>query len=111
MKVSRKAVLVLTGGLYASGVFAAGCATVLVPSYSAPLVAPGWQAQLIANGFKKPRSLYFDSQDNLIVLDAGVGVRRLKFTDNGGTCLSIADNNLLINMTTVRRTPTRLLGW
>jgi hypothetical protein len=90
----------LAAAVYSASALAA-CANVLIPSYNLPRVAPGWQAQLIANGFKKPRTLRVDTEGNLLVLDAGIGVKRLKLTDNGGTCVAIAENKLLINMTGV----------
>jgi hypothetical protein len=79
----------------------AACPNVLIPSYELPLVAPGWQAQLIANGFKKPRSIHVDSEGALLVVDSGVGVRRLTFKDEGNTCLTVTENKLLINNTGV----------
>jgi hypothetical protein len=88
-------------GLFAFGVLSS-CPTVLVPSYNLPQLAPGWQAQLIANGFKKPRSLLFDSAGSLLVLDSGVGIKRLQLTDHGDTCVSVASNQLLVNQTSVR---------
>lgn len=92
----------LAAAVFASSAAAAGCPNVLIPTYSLPRVAPGWQAQLVANGFKKPRQIKFDNEGALLVLDAGVGVKRLKLTDNGGTCLSVTSNELLINRTGVR---------
>lgn len=86
----------LAAALFAAGALAK-CENVIVPSYQSPTLASGWQGQLVANGFKKPRTLHFDTEGNLIILDAGVGVRRVKFTDNGDTCLEVAENKLLID--------------
>jgi hypothetical protein len=85
----------LVAAAYAAGVLAA-CDNIISPSHQIPQLASGWQGQLVANGFKKPRSLFFDSDGNLIVLDAGVGVRRLTLKDNGDTCLSVSENKLLV---------------
>ncbi|SPQ26931.1 51f52ea8-c28f-4185-b048-a365b4bb6470 [Thermothielavioides terrestris] len=60
------------------------------------LVSPGWKAQLIATGLSRPRGLKFDSKGGLLVIEAGVGLRRLTFTDNGGTCLSVKTNKTVI---------------
>lgn len=78
------------------------CADIITPSYTAPQVAAGWQAQLVANGFKKPRTIHVDSEGALLVLDAAVGVYRVTFKDNGGTCLTLTESKLLVNNTRVR---------
>ncbi|KAK6206995.1 glucose sorbosone dehydrogenase [Colletotrichum tabaci] len=83
----------------ASAVLAQECADVLSPSYTAPQVAPGWQAQLVATGYKKPRTIHVDSEGALLVLDAAVGVYRVTFQDNGGTCLKVMESKLLVNNT------------
>ncbi|KAJ0160455.1 hypothetical protein CTA2_7943 [Colletotrichum tanaceti] len=80
-------------------VLAQECADVLSPSYTAPQVAPGWQAQLVATGYKKPRTIHVDSEGALLVLDAAVGVYRVTFQDNGGTCLKVMESKLLVNNT------------
>ncbi|KUI57288.1 L-sorbosone dehydrogenase [Cytospora mali] len=51
--------------------------------------------------FTKPRSLTFDSSGALLVLDSGVGVKRLSFTDNGGTCLVPNDPVLVVDATSL----------
>ncbi|TLD30435.1 hypothetical protein PspLS_02659 [Pyricularia sp. CBS 133598] len=75
------------------------CKKVIVPNYQAPRVAPGWQAQVVASGLKKPRSIEFDTEGGLLVVDAGAGVFRLVFEDHGGTCLEEKERVLLINNT------------
>jgi hypothetical protein len=93
----------LAAGFYSSAVLAAsGCPSVLVPTYNAPSVASGWQAQLVAAGLKKPRSIQFDSTGALLVVESGKGVSRYTFTDNGGTCLQVAKSSLVIDETAVR---------
>ena len=72
------------------------CATVLTPSYSPPVAASGWKAQLVATGLTRPRGIKFDTNGGLLVVEAGVGLTRLTFTDNGGTCLSIKSNTSVI---------------
>ncbi|KAK4157054.1 hypothetical protein C8A00DRAFT_12065 [Chaetomidium leptoderma] len=71
---------------------ATGCATVLTPSYSAPVVAKGWKAQLVATGLSRPRGIKFDSNGGLLVVEAGARLTHLAFNDNGGTCLSVKTN-------------------
>ena len=92
----------VAGSLYA--VTAAGqtqCPSVLVPSYSAPIVASGWQAQLVAGGLTKPRSLVFDNTGALLVVESGKGISRHSFTDHGGTCLVPDHAHMVVEMTTV----------
>ncbi|ORY61229.1 glucose sorbosone dehydrogenase [Pseudomassariella vexata] len=81
--------------LYAAGTRAqqyASCNNVLKPAYPPPVVGSGWVAQLIANNLNKPRGIIFDDNDNLLVVERGVGIRRLIFhqVDNEA-CLSIAE--------------------
>jgi glucose/arabinose dehydrogenase len=65
-------------------------------SYPAPIAADGWEYRLVAQGMKKPRSLLFDSDGALIVLDAGVGILRFSLQDDGGSCVSVARNATLL---------------
>ncbi|OLN91632.1 L-sorbosone dehydrogenase 2 [Colletotrichum chlorophyti] len=83
----------------ATAVMAQECADIINPSYNHPQVAPGWQAQLVATGYKKPRTVHVDSEGALLVLDAAVGVYRVTFQDNGGTCLKLTESKLLVNNT------------
>ena len=95
----------LAAGLYAAvavGQDASSCPSILIPKNGAPVVASGWQAQLVAGGFTKPRSIEFDSTGALIVLESGKGISRHRFTDNGGTCLSANHSHMLVELTTVR---------
>ncbi|KAL8408489.1 hypothetical protein RB594_007069 [Gaeumannomyces avenae] len=75
------------------------CRNVLAPAYKPPVVAAGWQAQIVASGMQKPRTLEFDSAGGLLVLDAGRGVFRLTFKDNGGTCLEVDQTTVVVNST------------
>ncbi|KAK1593455.1 glucose sorbosone dehydrogenase [Colletotrichum navitas] len=86
-------------GAAATAVLAQECVNVLTPSYNAPQVAPGWQAQLVATGYKKPRTIHVDSKGALLVLDAAVGVYHVTFKDNGGTCLTVMESRILVNNT------------
>ncbi|KAK3934994.1 soluble quino protein glucose/sorbosone dehydrogenase [Diplogelasinospora grovesii] len=98
MKTDRVAKTALAAGLSASAVVAqSACSTVLVPTYTPPAVASGWQAQLIVGGLTKPRSIEFDSEGNLLVVESGKGVTRITFADNGGTCLTASQSSLLLD--------------
>jgi len=73
------------------------CSSVLVPAYTPPAVAAGWSAQLVANNLTTPRSLSFDSTGALLVVERGKGVSRIVFKDNGGTCLEVAQHDVIIS--------------
>ncbi|KAK2597640.1 hypothetical protein N8I77_012417 [Diaporthe amygdali] len=75
---------------------ASACPTILTPSYEAPVVGSGWTAQLIAKGLTKPRSLIFDQNGALLVVQQGSGIVRMTFTDNGGTCLIVNDTKTVV---------------
>jgi glucose/arabinose dehydrogenase len=78
-----------------------GCSQVLVPANAVPVVASGWQAQLVAGGLTKPRNIAFDSTGALLVVESGKGISRHRFDDNGGTCLSSNHSHMLVEMTEV----------
>jgi glucose/arabinose dehydrogenase len=101
MKTNGVAKVAVAAGLFSSALAQSACPTVLVPTYTAPAVASGWQAQLVASGLKKPRSIQFDGAGALLVVDGGKGVLRYTFTDNGATCLQVDKQQLLINQTSV----------
>ncbi|GJC77265.1 hypothetical protein ColLi_00103 [Colletotrichum liriopes] len=96
MKAFRTAALAVAA---ATTVLSQECADILTPSYNVPQVAPGWQAQLVATGYKKPRTIHVDSEGALLILDAAVGVYRVTFKDNGGTCLKVIESKLVVNNT------------
>jgi glucose/arabinose dehydrogenase len=65
--------------------------------YPAPKAADGWSYRLVARNLAKPRSILFDSDGHLIVLDAGEGIYRFGIDkDEGGTCLSLGDKQTLL---------------
>ncbi|KAK4119050.1 soluble quino protein glucose dehydrogenase [Parathielavia appendiculata] len=92
----------LAAGLYATAAVAqTQCSNILVPTYSPPVVASGWQAQLVAGGLTKPRSIAFDSTGALLVVESGQGISRHRFTDNGGTCLASNHSHMLVDLATL----------
>ena len=72
------------------------CPGALVPNYAQPVFAAGWQGNLIAKGLSRPRGMQLDSLGNLLVVQQGVGIVHLQFTDGGGTCLTLAKQTTLI---------------
>lgn len=73
------------------------CRNTLKATYTSPIAAGGWTYRLIANGLTRPRSILFDNQGALLVVDANSGVKHLKLTDDGGTCLSVAEKRTIID--------------
>jgi len=73
----------------------------LKPSYLAPVVGDGWQATLIAQNLTYPRSIIFDSNGSLLVVESSAGVVHLALTDGGGSCIGIVSRTMLINSTNV----------
>ena len=59
----------------------------------------GYQAKLIMKGLKSPRSLIFDKEGNLVVVEQRVGVRYIKFAAGNEPCM--ASSKLILNDTSV----------
>jgi glucose/arabinose dehydrogenase len=100
MKVRNNLQICLAAGTaLIRAAWAASCT--LKPSYAAPVVSNGWQAQLVANGLTDPRGVLFDSSGNLLVVQQGAGIMHLEFDDGGSTCLDVSKKTYLINSTAV----------
>ena len=63
------------------------CPSELKPNYSAPALAPGYRAQLIAKNLTKPRGLVFDKDGTLLVIEQQAGITSL--TVEGDDCLTV----------------------
>lgn len=84
------------------------CSSTIAPQNAAPSVAPGFRVEVVANNLTRPRSLHFDSQGGLLVVEQSQGVRRIKLTGDGscvrqdGPILNLTDNtNVSLWRTTV----------
>ena len=77
----------------------------LTNNFAEPVLANGWEHRLIAKGLTKPRSILFDSEGNLLVIQQGAGLIHLAFDDGGSTCLDVAKKTFLINSTEVSKLP------
>jgi len=76
----------------------AQCSSSITPTNGIqPSVASGYSAAVIATGLTDPRSLEFDSADNLLVLEAGKGVSSHVLDDGDGTCISVKSSKDLIS--------------
>lgn len=73
------------------------CPSILTPAYNAPLVAPGWTAQLVVTGLSTPRSILFDDAGALLVVESGTGIQRITFDDYGDTCLVVRTSDQVVD--------------
>jgi len=65
-------------------------------------LAAGYAAQVVATGLTKPRSVEFDSQGNLLVLEQYRGLSSHVLKDNGGVCVTFQSSKDLIVDSNVR---------
>lgn len=65
-------------------------------SYPAPKAHSDWSYRLVATNLTKPRTILFDTSNNLLVLDAGAGIVHFTFDDQGDTCLSVDQKTTLL---------------
>lgn len=72
------------------------CSSTIAPQNAAPSVAPGFRVEVVANNLTRPRSLQFDSEGALLVVEQGQGVRRLTLAGDG-SC--VRQNGALQNLT------------
>jgi glucose/arabinose dehydrogenase len=77
------------------------CSSSISPKYPAPSVAPGFHAQLIANGLQTPRQIIFDSSGHLLVVESGKGITALTLNDAGGSCISVKSKASVIGDSSV----------
>ncbi|ESZ98934.1 hypothetical protein SBOR_0690 [Sclerotinia borealis F-4128] len=95
LSVSKLALLL---GIFTSSVLSV-CPTILQPAYPAPSLATGWSAQLIAGNLTKPRTILFDTNGALLILQQGVGIAHIKWTDDGSTCLQNPVQTVVVSST------------
>jgi hypothetical protein len=73
---------------------AATCPENLAPKNGAPVLAPGFQARLIANGLKQPRGLVVDSAGHLLAVQSNVGITSFTLAETNG-CVSVASKGMV----------------
>jgi hypothetical protein len=73
---------------------AATCPETLAPKNGAPVLAPGFQARLIANGLKQPRGLVVDSAGHLLAVQSNVGITSFTLAETNG-CVSVASKGVI----------------
>lgn len=89
-------VLAIAATATAALVSAATCPAVLTASYGSPVVGSGWTAQLITKNLTGPRGIIFDNNGALLVVQQGVGILHMTFSDNGGTCLIVNQTKAVV---------------
>jgi glucose/arabinose dehydrogenase len=73
----------------------AACATTIKPT-AVPVVADGYEVQVVATNLTTPRGIVFDTKGQMIVVEQVTGMRVLKLTDNGGACVTTSEYVTLI---------------
>jgi len=64
------------------------CTGYIAPRNGAPLVAPGFRAEIVADGLRSPRGIMFDREGGLLVVEQGHGISRLRLSGSSG-CVSV----------------------
>ncbi|KAF2459255.1 soluble quino protein glucose/sorbosone dehydrogenase [Lineolata rhizophorae] len=73
----------LVGG-FLPQVIAQSCPTIN-PTAGQPQMSSGYQTRVFTNGLSSPRTIVFDTEGNMLVVEqGGGGVRRITLRDNGG---------------------------
>ncbi|MCJ1352179.1 MAG: hypothetical protein MMC33_002163 [Icmadophila ericetorum] len=75
---------------------AASCPNLTPTNSIKPTVASGYQMALVATGLTAPRSMEFDGDGNLLVVQQGAGLINLVLNDGGGTCLSVKSSKNVV---------------
>ncbi|KAF1930807.1 soluble quino protein glucose dehydrogenase [Didymella exigua CBS 183.55] len=77
------------------------CSSTIAPQNAAPSVAPGFRVEVVANNLTRPRSIQFDSEGALLVVEQSQGVRRIRLSGDGicvrqdGEAQNVTDNTSL----------------
>jgi len=59
------------------------CQSAIAPQHGAPSVMAGFRVEVVANGLRAPRSLVFDAEGGLLVVEQSHGISRLRLTGDG----------------------------
>ena len=93
---------------HAFSVTSGACSSTIAPKNAAPSVAPGFRVSVVANNLRRPRSIQFDSEGTLLIVEASQGVRRITLTGDGscvrqdGATQNLTDNTSVSNRTIAR---------
>ena len=84
--------------LLAGIVSAQECSTTITPPRNIkPSVASGFRLAVVATGLTSPRSLQFDSNGNLLIVEQEKRISSHVLQDDGGTCVRVKSSKDLIN--------------
>ncbi|KAF3043203.1 hypothetical protein E8E12_008428 [Didymella heteroderae] len=74
------------------------CTSTIAPQNAAPSVAPGFRVEVVANNLARPRSIQFDLEGALLIVEQSRGVRRIRLSGDGscvrqnGDVQNVTDN-------------------
>lgn len=101
---SIRSIVILATLLQSSLAVPQAC-SVITPA-ATPVFASGYSGRVVVNRLKSPRGIMFDTKDNLLIVEqGGGGIRRITFTDNGGTDICIKSSTQIIKDNTVSPLP------
>lgn len=84
-------------------VYAQSCSNQPSPSSGInPTVASGYKLAVVATGLTSPRSLEFDPDGNLLVVEQDKGISSHVLQDDGGSCVTVKSSKDLIKDGEVR---------
>lgn len=72
---------------YAQRTTAPACASTIQPQHPAPSLASGWRADVVASNLSRPRTVLFDSEGGLLVVEPLKGISRITLDDGAGPCV------------------------
>jgi glucose/arabinose dehydrogenase len=75
---------------------ASSCQSSIAPQNAAPSVAPGFRLQVVANGLRDPRSLMFDREGALLVVEQSHGITRLQLSGDGACVKATGDPQAVV---------------
>lgn len=81
------------------------CSSTIAPQNAAPSVAPGFRVEVVANDLTRPRSLQFDSEGALLVVEQSQGVRRIRLTGDGSCVRQDGEAQTVVENTAVSAYP------
>lgn len=85
----------------AQSTVSSACSSTIAPQNAAPLVAPGFRVEVVANNLTRPRSIQFDSEGALLVVEQTQGIRRIRLTGDGTCVRQDGDVQTVIDNTNV----------
>lgn len=75
---------------------APACPSTIQPKTPAPSVAGGWRADLVATNLSKPRTVLFDSEGGLLVVEPLKGISRITLDGGEGPCVRTKGDPVLM---------------